>query len=312
MLSRAAGALYRLGRDLERADHLARLLDVHQTLWLDRGSDGGAGFWTRLDSLAGWPAATAGKPRRTVDNLVSGVDGPSIQGCMEAARRGALAFRPSLASEVFEQLNILYWHLEEADGKRDLHGLLTRVQLGVHLVFGLIDGNMAHDEVWDFITMGRQLERAENVTRLVTQKTEELTDAEPVEWAAVLKCCSALEAYRMRYSAPVTSGRVAGFLLLDRDLPRSAAHCVRQALAAVSRIDPPGQRSRPHRLLGQLAALLDYADEGEVAADPKAFSASFHRVTRELEQALVTTYFQPSKIPSDVAPPPPAWAQPQQ
>ncbi|MHB8508693.1 MAG: alpha-E domain-containing protein [Candidatus Dormibacteria bacterium] len=312
MLSRAAGALYRVGRDLERADHLARLLDVHQALWLDRGSDMSDDFWARLDGLAGWPPAPARRPRQTVENLVSGTGGPSIQGCMEAARRGALAFRPSLASEVFEQLNILYWQLEEADRKRDLHGLLTRVQLGVHLVFGLIDGNMAHDEVWDFITMGRQLERAENVTRLVTRKTDELDDAEPIEWAAVLRCCSALEAYRMRYSAPVTAGRVARFLLLDRDLPRSAAHCIRQALVAVSRIDPPGQRSRPHRLLGQLAAMLDYADEGEVAADPRGFAATFHRLSGELEEALVTTYFQPSKVPSDVAPPLPAWAQPQQ
>ena len=128
------------------------------------------------------------------------------------------------------------------------------------------------------------------------------------EWAVVLRSCSAFEAYRWRFSAPVTSDRVTGFLLLDRRLPRSARYCVREALASVARIDGPGQRTRPHRLLGQLGGIFEYTEETEITADPDTFAANFNRLSKSINESLSSTYFQPSKLAAHTEPATAVWA----
>jgi uncharacterized alpha-E superfamily protein len=128
-------------------------------------------------------------------------------------------------------------------------------------------------------------------------KLSEIGD-EPILWAAVLRCCSALESYRWRYSAPVTIEGVVGFLLLDRHLPRSVAFSVNEALAAARQIDGPGAKSSPHRVLGRLAALFDYTDQAEVATDPSAFGIQFFSLLETLDRSLAATFFRPSKVAS--------------
>ncbi|HEV3232337.1 MAG TPA: alpha-E domain-containing protein [Candidatus Dormibacteraeota bacterium] len=323
MLSRVAASLHRLGRDLERADHLARSLDHHLTLWLDRGGvpgdpanpdswgrNRGDDFWVRFLRLCGHDLDQRVSQREALERTIVGTGGPSIYGAVSDARRAAQAVRPSLSSEVYEQVNGLYWRLDESDRRRDLHGLLRQVQLGVNLVDGLIAETMVHDQTWDFLRVGKYLERAANVTRLVTTKLVELAPgAETAQWATVLRCCSAFEAYRWRFSAEVTPERLTGFLLFDQALPRSARYCVGEALAAVARIDGPGARSRPYRLLGQAQALFEYSDQAEVVAAPVGFAGAFGDLAGGIEEALAATYFQPSRHASqDLASPPPAWA----
>jgi uncharacterized alpha-E superfamily protein len=315
MLSRAAQRLYRVGTHLERADHLARLVDVHEGLWLDRTNEDRADLWRNLLEAAGATVEAKGDiPRReAIDRLVIGDEGPSIQHSMRVAREAAMAVRPSLSTEVWEQLNALHWRLDEGDRSRYLHGLLNNVQVGVHLVFGLIDDTMSHVDSWRFLHLGKGLERAANVVRLVTTRLVQLGDhPEPGEWAAVLRGCSAFEAYRWRFSTEVTAARVADFLLLDRDLPRSAAYCVRDCLAAAVSIDGPSRRSLPQRLLGQLSSLLEYAEAAELVSEPESFARTFLNLSRSVELSLNSTYFQPSKIAPDTATPTPMWAQSQQ
>lgn len=312
MLSRAASSLYRAGRNLERAESLARVLDVHLSLWLDRPGEFGSTFWSELVRNVGGECDDGLSRRGAIESLVAGAD-LSVRRAMEEARRGAQAVRPSLSTEVFEQLNALYWRLEEADTSRDLHGLLSTVHLGVPLVFGLIEDTMAHDTPYDFLRLGKCLERASSVTRLVTRKSTQLGERgnDPVEWAAVLKCCSGFEAYRWRFST-VTPEGVMGFLLLERDLPRSASYSIREALQSVTRIDGTGTRSRPHRLLGQLSGIFEYTDATELASDPGGFESAFRNIAVNVDQALQATYFQPSRIAEEGAPPLPIWAQSQQ
>ena len=314
MLSRAPQRLYYVGRHLERADHLARLLDVHEGLWLDRATDDREGFWRSFLGAAGIEGTAAVSRREAVEEVVvGGPDKRSIQHSMNAAREAAMAVRPALSTEVWEQLNELYWRLDDADRSRYLHGLLSSVQVGVQLVFGLIDDTMAHVDSWHFLRLGKGLERASNVTRLVTARLVELGNrTEPQEWAAVLRSCSAFEAYRWRFSTEISPARVADFLLLDRDLPRSATYCVRDALVAAQAIDGPSRRTLPQRLLGQLSGLLEYADADEIVEAPSVFGLTFAGLTGQVGLALNSTYFQPSKIAPDNATPTPMWAQSQQ
>jgi uncharacterized alpha-E superfamily protein len=86
MLSRAATSLTLLGRHLERADHLARILGVHVALSLDRTDEPGPEFWIRFMELAGWPNVTTGRRDQAVEMIVGGTLGPSVQSSVDAAR----------------------------------------------------------------------------------------------------------------------------------------------------------------------------------------------------------------------------------
>ena len=302
MLSRAATSLTLLGRHLERADHLARILGVHVALSLDRTDEPGPDFWIRFMELAGWPSVTTGRRDQAVEMLVGGTLGPSVTSSVEAARSAAQAVRPSLPSELYEQVNALHWRVHEAAWQPDLYPFLSDVQLSIRLVDGLMEDTMSHDEPRDFVRLGKFLERAGNVTALVTRKSAELADApeDALEWTAVLKSCFAFESYQARYSGGVTPEHVIECLLLDATLPRSARFAAGVALESVSRIDAAGRRSRPRRLLVRLKSVFDQADTRWVAENAREFEAQCRDLLRQLEVAMREAYFHPSKVPASV------------
>src|SRR3979490_1831080 len=98
MLSRAATSLAPLGRHLERADHLARILGVHVSLSLDRTAEPGPEFWSRFMELSGWPGSDTRRRDQAVEGVITGSLGPSVRGSVAAARLAAQAVRPSLPS----------------------------------------------------------------------------------------------------------------------------------------------------------------------------------------------------------------------
>jgi uncharacterized alpha-E superfamily protein len=298
MLSRIAVTLYLLGRHLERAEHLARTLRVHNELVLDREVLDDAYFWPRFMELVGWPLADHLTRPQAIELAVAGSAGPSVQRAVAEARSAALAVRPSLSSDVFEQVNALHWRLQGDAWHTALDGYLREVELGVHLIGGLVDDTMAHDEAWDFIRLGKFLERASTTTRLVLNKMVELTGLEEaaVEWAATLRCCSSFEAYQQRVPAPYTSERVAGFLLFQPVSPRSAAFCVRHALASVRRVDGPGGPSRPQQALLRLTGLFEEAEPGQFTLAPAEFGERFAELRQEVDSALRDTYFLPNSL----------------
>ena len=298
MLSSAATSLTLFGRQLERADFLARVLRVHLDLSLDRADEPGPGFWTGLLRLAGWTGSEVDRRDQAVELLVAGAAGPSVRSSVAGARQAAQAVRPSLPSELYEQVNSLYWRVEERGWERDLHGFLSGVELGVHLVEGLIENTMFHDEAREFVRLGKYVERMQNAVTVVSRKTVELDPGreDPLEWTAALKSSFAFESYRLRFAAEVTGPQVVGFLLFDPDLPRSARFCLAEALDSVHRIDGRRRRSRPEKVLSRMAALFDDFAPAAVAKDPEKFELEFSRLAAELALALRATYFQPSKV----------------
>ncbi len=302
MLSRAATSLTLLGRHLERADHLARILGVHVSLSLDRTDEPGPEFWIRFMELAGWRGSDTHRRDQVVEVVITGSLGPSVRASVAAARLAAQAVRPSLPTELYEQVNALHWRIQEPTWKPDLYPFLNDVQLTIRLVDGLLEDTMQHDEARDFVRLGKFVERTANVTAIVTRKSAELADTPEatLEWSAVLKSCFAFESYQARYSGGVTPERVIECLLLDPGLPRSARFSAQVALDSVSRIDGPGRRSRPRRLLLRLHALFEAADTEFVAAQPREFETDCRDVLRQLELAMRETYFHPSKVPANV------------
>src|SRR5919109_2706386 len=247
MLSRAATSLTLLGRHLERADHLARILGVHVALALDRTDEPGPEFWLRFMDLAGWRNAETGSRDHAVEVVVTGTLGPSVRASIAAARTAAAAVRPSLPTELYEQVNALHWRAQEEAWQRDLYRFLMDVQMSIRLVDGLLEDTMFHDEARDFVRLGKFVERAANVTTVVTRRSAELADApeDALEWTAVLKSCFAFESFQARYPGGVTPESVIECLMLDRALPRSARFSATAGLEAVGRVDGHRRRTPP-------------------------------------------------------------------
>ncbi len=302
MLSRVAVSLYVLGGRLERIEHLARVLRVHAELALEGVSSRDDGFWPRLLDLAGWAAPGHVSRREAILLVVTGSTGPSLRRAVAEARTAALSVRPSLSTDVFEQVNTLHWRLYHGSSDDGLHGYLRDAELSVQLVSGLVDETMAHDEARDFIRLGKFVERGGATTRLVTRKAGDLEGVsdDTIEWAAALRCCSSFEAYRLRFVGPVAPHGVIGFLLRDRVCPRSAAFCVDQALAAVRRIDGGVRRATAQEVLTELAGVLDRLDPRSVTVAPAAVGAELARLTTAVEEALRTDYFLPSRHASQM------------
>lgn len=303
MLSRAATSLTLLGRHLERADHLARILGVHVALSLDRDDEPGPEFWLRFMELAGWRGSTTVRRDDAVETVIAGTLGPSVRSSVAAARAAAQAVRPSLPTELYEQVNALHLRVQGGTWQPDLYAFLTDVQISVRLVDGLLEDTMSHDEARDFLRLGKFVERSANVTSIVTRKCAELADSpeSTLEWTAVLKSCFAFESYQARYPGGVSAERVVECLLLDESLPRSARFSTSAAMEAVARIEGNARRSPPLRLLVKLNARYRQADAQSIVDHPLDFGLECRDIFRHLEVALRETYFHPSKVPAAVA-----------
>jgi uncharacterized alpha-E superfamily protein len=292
-----------LGRHLERADHLARILGVHVALSLDRTDEPGPDFWVRFMELAGWRGSDTGRREQAVEMVAAGTLGPSVLASIAAARLAAQAVRPSLPTELYEQVNALHWRIQESPWQRNLYHFLMDVQMTIRLVDGLLEDTMFHDEARDFVRLGKFVERAANVTSVVTRKSAELADSpeDALEWTAVLKSCFAFESYQSRYPGGVTPDRVIECLIFDRSLPRSALFSSSAALDAVARIEGSTRRSKPLRLLARLNAMYGQATTQTISDHPLDFDSECRTVLRQLDVALRETYFHPSKVSAAVA-----------
>lgn len=301
LLSRVATTLYVFGRELESAEHLARILRVHSEMSLDRSLPRQARFWPAFLELAGWPAVRSARRDQAIGMAIGDPDGPSLARSVEAARQAAQAVRPSLSTEVFEQVNLLYWRIQEGGWEGSLYDHLHQLELATQLIGGLVEDTMAHDEAWSFVRLGKFFVRATGVTRLVVRKGVELARSgdDAVAWSSVLRCCSSFETYRFRLPA-VTRAEAIAFLLFDRVSPRSAGFGVAESLATVRRIDGADSGRPPHRALGQLAALFEYADPVDVVRAPAAFGNRVDRLAGEVARTLRQAYFQPIALANSV------------
>src|SRR5579864_2984149 len=136
------------------------------------------------------------------------------------------------------------------------------------LFAGITDATMTHGEAWHFSHLGRMLERADKISRILDVKyylllrsPEDIgTPFDDIQWAAVLRCTSAFEMYRKRLGRISPRG-VVEFLTLDREFPRAIHFCLsaaRESLHAISGTPLGTYRYPPEKLLGQLCSELSY------------------------------------------------------
>jgi uncharacterized alpha-E superfamily protein len=307
MLSRVADSLYWMSRYLERAEHTARLVNVNLNLTLDRAPADAARHWGRL--LASLPQPPTWQIRTTPDVVeratVDLANRESIAACVGAARENARQVREEISSEMWEEINRLYLAVQkrqpmDSEWTAGTHEFLSATINGVHQIQGVTDATMTHGEGWHYIELGRYLERASATAALLdVQFREAPPDAsglpgvsEFVEWVGLLKSCCAFEAYCRHYTADVRPQRIAEFLVLNPEFPRSihfAAARVQAALKAIAGLTGR-TNGRSERLAGRLLASLDYGQIDEIIGELPSYLQDIVRQAALINSAVHQQY----------------------
>ena len=311
MLSRVADSIYWVGRYLERAENVARFVDVNLNLMLDLAS-AAKEQWAPLVQTSGDAEVFAQRYGSASQDaviyfLTFDADNPnSILSCVSAARDNARSVREIISSEMWEQVNSYYHMVRAAARSPDALGALnefyTRVKMASHLFNGIADSTMSHGEAAHFLRLGRMLERADKTLRILDVKYFILlpdvadvgSEFDSIQWSALLKSASANEMYRKRHGA-LTPAKIVHFLLLDREFPRAVLYCVMEADACLHEIS--GSRigtfnNAAEQQLGRVAAELNYAQVEEIIASGlherlDDFEAKLNRVS----VAVFDTFF---------------------
>src|SRR6188768_1175028 len=306
LLSRVADALYWISRYLERAEHTARVIDVAVDLGLGRATALDEGAMGLLYGSLGLASADADEPLAPLADAAffDLSHRNSVTACVTAARENARQVREEISSDMWEQLNELYLRLrqirEDSGWTGRTHYLSRSVIEGIHLFQGITDATMQHGEGWQFLQAGRFLERAASTASLLDLFFSDPTEAghpaalDQAEWVGLLRSCSALEAYTRHYTAVVRPERVAEFLLLSAEFPRSvrfAAASLESSLLAISKSSGRRAGGRADRLAGRLHASLDYGQVDEILNDdPHGYLAGISRQCTLVHAALTQTY----------------------
>jgi uncharacterized alpha-E superfamily protein len=279
MLSRTAESLYWLGRYIERAENMARIIDVSQRLEAQgrvhgRTESEWQAVLTILSAQASYKGVSEVVDQEGVTAFVTldQSNPSSIWNCVRAARENARALRATISSELWECVNATWLGLRDLDmptiQARGIREFLDWVKERSHQFRGVAHGTMLHNESFAFNRLGTFIERADNTARLLDTKytmlapdTGEGANADPgtsyYEWGAVLRAVSAFRAYHQVYKDIITSERVAEMLVLRAEMPRSLRFCFDQVTAHLE-ILGGGRQLECERLAGEFRARLRY------------------------------------------------------
>ena len=284
MLSRVADSLYWMSRYLERAENTARQLDVTLNLMLDPGGASAETRWQRLMASLGKPAGMewngdleALAARLVFDSLIPA----SVTFCVNGARENARQVREEISSEQWQRLNRLFhqMHAPKAQPQfsANINDSLASVIDGIHLFKGVSDTTMIHGQGWQFIRLGRYLERAYSTATMLEVYQPDLFGPQEredsgyqyLELVGLLRSCTSFEAYCQVYTADLSPDRILEFLLLNRDFPHTIRYTVDAIRTAIDSIQRAGGRRPPDELtaaIGRLHAMLGFTTINEILA----------------------------------------------
>jgi uncharacterized alpha-E superfamily protein len=309
MLSRVADRLYWMSRYLERAEHTARVINVNLNLMLDESPEVAARRWDRLRlSLQAPPLAADSNDAHQITELMTfdQDNRSSIFSCIAMARDNLRHVREQISSEMWEQLNRLF-HQIRANRIADLwnvgpHEFFRSVTEGMHLFQGITDSTMTHGEGWQFIQVGRYIERICATAVLLDvhfkdffdSRTGSVEAASYLDWVGLLKSCTAFEAYCKAYTAELAPERIAEFLLLNSEFPRSvrfAAETMQNAFEAIAATAVTRKPVRLNRLAGRLRASLDFGQIDEIMdGGLPAYLSNIQSQAVQIHNAIQQTY----------------------
>ncbi len=314
MLSRVADSLYWMSRYLERTEHTVRLLEVNLGLMLDEPATSAEHRWQRVLAALGHPEDIQweGDPYKLAHRLTFDTEvRASIVSCIIAARENARHVREQISTEQWHRLNRLYLQVTGTSQSASATALMSlspdeqasdflqSVMEGVHQFQGVTDSTMSHGEGWQFIQVGRYIERASATVRLLevyhhdfwSQPDRAPEENEYLEWIGLLRSCTAFEAYCKVYTADLTPDRILEFLLLNPAFPHSVRFSIDNLQTALEAIHGESGKRRAvqlTRLAGRLQSSLGYSQVDEILAQDAV--AYLHGILDQCREIHATIY----------------------
>lgn len=312
LLSRVAESIYWMSRYLERADNVARMLEVNFQSSLDGSVPSFSQWEAAAASVTGdraWFQTHYGEPTResVINFLTFDRTYPnSIISCLNAARENARSIREVLSNELWQEINRFYLKVNNAYAENDaLHRpaqFFEQLRQSGCLCNGMCDFTMSHNECWHFSQVGRLIERADKTSRILDIKYFMLlpnpedvgSPLDIMQWSAVLTSASALEMHRRCYRQ-ITPANVAEFLILDRCFPRSIQYCLGKAIESLHAISGSSSGTFANRAEQQLGALhseLSFSTiEDIVAVGVHEFLDRLQVRLNRIDDLIFDTYF---------------------
>ncbi len=276
MLSRTANHLYWMARYIERAENMARILDVTANMaMVPNAALSEAALWQPALEISG--NADDFKERfsdftasNVIHFLAMDSENPSsIYSALYSARENARAVRVAMTSETWENINALWLEFSQFEGKDlaldGLREFCDWVKARSHLFRGVSFGTMLRDDAFQFLRLGTFIERADNTARLLDVKYHLLLPKEEevgggvdyYEWSAVLRSVSAFQAYQKVFNDTIQPWRVAELLVLRKDMPRSLHACFTEITVILETLTT-GRHVECRRIAGEINASLKY------------------------------------------------------
>jgi len=286
MLSRTADNLYWIARYMERAETAARLLEVGARIALLPTAVGYRSDWDSLlraaGSATGYSAKYGAADQKAIESwLFFDRDNPnSVASCLTAARENGRIVRTALTQQVWDALNTAFQELRQIEARREkaeLSRLTDWVMKQAAMVRGAIDGTILRNDGFNFLNIGYYLERGDASARLMDVKYYVLlpradyigTGLDNDQWLMLLRGLGAHRAFHWAYGGEVTSAKIAHFLILNPQSPRSLITCVAglnnhlMRLAKAYGRETPAQAASAHLLAGLEGLSTDHIfDEG--------------------------------------------------
>jgi len=290
VLSRIAESLFWIGRYVERAEATARILDVQTQMMVeDPTVDIDAACRTLLSVMG----AEIPEGRQTMESALFRLafdtdEGTSITSAIAGARESARRARETLSTDLWEVINSTYRFLPSGRFRAmRTQDAFRWVRERAAVINGTADATMSRDEGWQFLILGRSLER------LVA--TSALSPGANSAWPTTLRACGAYQSFLRAYRGLETDREAAEYLLLDRLFPRSVVHALTRAEQCVANLEASGQRvgfqDEAQRLLGRARAALEYRSIGDIVDDLPGEMERLQRTCAAASDAVTHRYF---------------------
>jgi uncharacterized alpha-E superfamily protein len=285
MLSRVADHQYWMSRQIERAENLARLVRVSEEILLDDetlGRGSAQEYWSPVLQATAmeesfrslYPVPRQGDAARFITSDLRNPD--SMISCIRQARENARSVRDKISEEMWTEINALNMFVTSPEGIDMLdmapQAFYEKIISSSMLFDGITEATLTRDEGWNFLQLGRLLERADMTSRFldIRSQTKAADDAqESLQLGAVLRACGAHTGYRRAYGGEISIEKVVDLLLFSNEFPRSVRHCLRRAdevLHDISGTPTGGYSNQCEKLTGAVLARLSFAGPGEVMA----------------------------------------------
>ena len=303
MLARNAESLYWIGRYVERADDTARILNVSVHQLLEDASVDPDHASRQLLAVLGIESEGSGE--LDVWKLTELVaydkdNAASIVGSINSARENTRGAREVVSTELWECLNATWNAVPDKQRyarRAGPHAFLSFVEERAAMFAGLADSTMSRDDGWLFMVLGRSVERADMVVRLLLSRVQD--KASSPGWITVLRSAGAQDTYLRTNRGALDAGRVVQFLLRDNLFPRSVFYALRLAEECLDQLDTGAntrgtEKSEALRLLGRSRSELEFLRPSDLLDDLPRRLGTLQTAIKDIGEAVSVQYFNTS------------------